>query len=168
MDEKDRIFRKYIHDLTNNESLTDLICRLNTPTKERHVRPEAPELNDDELFASNLYEAVPSIDLVETICHIRDLIYGDGENHLDVDPEYEDAIVEDEARPKVASLIIYQPEEPVGADTMLQSLREENAMMHIRKFNPMPDFEIQKFRNLPMIEKLKYLPMAKNEYYDRW
>lgn len=162
----DDLFRKYVLDHTNNEPLTDLICRLNTATKEHTVVADDPSLNDDELFAANLYRLIPSMDLVADLCHLRDMIYGDGHPTLDIDPTYQDAVVEHEARPKNSVAMILTPlhmQENMTDD--LAAIRER---MHDLKFNPLKAINDDRYTMLSELEKLAITPIEPNPYYKRF
>lgn len=162
----DDVFRKYVFDHTNNEPLTDMICRLNTSTKNRTVVPGEPELNDDEIFATNLYELVPSADLVTELCHIRDMLYGDGSRVLDIDPTYNDATVETEARPKCATLAWFQAVNPQG--NLAANMADIRRGMHDMKFNPMKVYEEQRYNNMSLLDKLAVTPVEPSPYYTRF
>ena len=164
---KEEVFRKFVFDATNNESLTDMVCRLNEATCDKVVVPGSPELDDDTLFVTNLYEICPHMGLIEDICHIRDLIYGDGSRTLDVDPSYQDAEVSDEPRPKcdsICGVIAIRDEGP----SVYDSLREMREWEHIRKFDPMKEQAIIRYNNLPELDKLAITPVEPSPYYNRF
>lgn len=163
----DEMFRKYIYDLTNNGPMTDMICQLNTATSQRNECPEHPELNDDELFAASLYEAVPMIDLVETICHIRDVIYGDGSIKLDVDPSYQDAEVYEEAKPKQPTLFVSFASAPQMRD-MGEDIRAMKESYRSRVMDPLGDIARKAFDNKSELEKLAVMPVEPSPYYNRF
>lgn len=162
----DEMFRKYVFDHTCNESLTQMICELNTATKDKTVVPGDPSLNDDEIFATNLFTMVPCMHLVEDICHIRDLIYGDGSRKLDIDPTYNDATVEQEARPKNKTLMWFQAVKPAG--DLAGDLHASFQRMHDLKFNPMKQYQDNWYDNLSELDKLAITPVEKHPCYDRW
>lgn len=163
----DEMFRKYVFDLTNNGPMTDMICQLNTATSERTECPGNPELNDDEMFASSLYEAVPLMDLVETICHIRDIIYGDGSIKLDVDPSYRDAEVYDEARPKQPTMFVSFAAPPNVRD-MGDDIRAMKESYRSRVMDPLGDIGRNSFDNKSELEKLAVLPVEPSPWYNRF
>ena len=162
----DDMFRKYVFDHTNNQSLTDMVCKLNTSTKDKTVCPGNPELNDDEIFASKLYELIPCMDLVSDFCHIRDLLYGDGSRTLDVDPTYRDAEVRTEPLPKNETIAWFKAVQPQCnfADDMA-AIRER---MHDLKFNPMKAINEDRYNNLSELDKLAITPVDPNPYYNRF
>lgn len=165
--DNDALFRKYVFDHTNNEPLTDMICKLNTPGGLEPETPEERDMTPDELFAFRLYAMIPAMDLVSDLCHIRDLIYGDGSRTLDVDPSYQDATVEDEARPKAQTIAWFQAVKPQGPDLtdQMQGIRER---MHKLKFNPMQAIMDDRYENLSELDKLALTPVEQSPYYTRF
>ena len=162
----DMMFRKYISELTNNQHMTDMICRINTACADPDCEGE-DGLNPSEVFAQRLYNAVPLMDLVTDICRIRDLIYGDGSITLDVDPTYRDATVETEARPKNQTIAWFQAVKPQGPD-MADQMRGMRQRMHDMKFNPMKVIEDDRRANMSELERLLYEMPEQNPFYDRF
>jgi len=162
----DMMFMKYISELTNNQPMTDTICRINTACSDPDFKGE-DGLNATEAFAQRLYNAVPLMDLVTDICRIRDLIYGDGSITLDVDPTYRDATVETEARPKNQTIAWFQAVKPQGPD-MADQMRGMRERMHDMKFNPMKAIEDDRRANMSELERLLYDMPEQNPFYDRF
>lgn len=162
----DELFRKYVFDMTNNDTLTDTVCELNTSTLKENLEEDV-DCNPDELFAQRLFEVAPSMELVSDICHIRDLIFGSGERTLDVDPTYQDATVETEARPKNQAIAWFQAVRPQGPD-MADQMRGMRDRMHDLKFSPIKAMEDDRRQNMSELERLIFEPPEQNPYYDRF
>lgn len=162
----DELFRKYVFDMTNNDTLTDTVCELNTSTLKENLEDDV-DCNLDELFAQYLFKVAPSMELVSDICHIRDLIFGSGERTLDVDPTYQDATVETEARPKNQTIAWFQAVKPQGPD-MAEQMRGMRQRMHDMKFNPVKAMEDDRRANMSELERLLYEMPEQNPFYDRF
>lgn len=162
----DELFRKYVFDMTNNDTLTDTVCELNTSTLKENLEDDV-DCNLDELFAQYLFKVAPSMELVSDICHIRDLIFGSGERTLDVDPTYRDATVETEARPKNQTIAWFQAVKPQGPD-MAEQMRGMRQRMHDLKFSPIKAIEDDRRANMSELERLLYEMPEQNPYYDRF
>lgn len=79
----------------------------------------------------------------------------DREPALCIDPSYNDATVETEARPKHPTGCFVQP--IIAQGDPAKAMRDEQQWQHIRKFNPLLEKEIIKFNNMNDFEKLMYL-----------
>ena len=164
---REDLFRKYVFDHTNNSQLTDSICRINEGIVSGELLPDSPGTTVDELFANMLYEACPCAELLEDLCRIRDLLYGDGSRVLDVDPSYRDAEVSDEPRPKCKEICGVVPLKGEGP-SVYDQLREMREWEHIRKFDPMKEQTIIRYNNLSELDKLAVTPVEPSPYYSRF
>lgn len=135
------IFRKYLHDTTNNEPMVDAIMHLHS---EAGTEPEG-----NEMFADALYSMVPSLDLCQTICNIRDLVFDLGQT-TEVEPSYHDARVADHPDEKLQSISFVVPLKSVG-NPLADSLRAMRKSYHDRVFDPMNT----EFRQETPYEKLE-------------
>lgn len=125
--EADDIFKKYVFDTTNNVQMVDAIMNLH------RTAGTAPDGND--LFAKSIYEMIPSIDLCQAICNIRDLVFDLG-NTLEIDASYNDATVQDHPTERldcICGVIPLKPQE----NQLANAITSMKQSYHDRVFNPM-------------------------------
>jgi hypothetical protein len=134
--------RSTLFSTTNNPELTNAIMALFNVAGD-----------NTELLMKELVELV-GYDMSTLIMSLADVAFGRAPA-LDVDPSYQDASVENEARPKHPTGCFVMELRPQG--NPLQAARDEQQWQHIRKFNPMLEQEIMRFNNMSDIEKLIYI-----------
>jgi len=136
------LLRTSVFRTTNNPELTDAIIRI------------FETAGDDTNVAMEALGRLVGYEFGEFIMQLADIAF-DREPALCVDPLYQDASVETEARPKHATGCFVQP--IIAQGNMAKNLRDDQQWKHIRKFNPMLEQEIIKFNNMNEFEKLRYL-----------
>ena len=120
------LLRTSVFKTTNNPGLTDTIIRIF-------------EVAGDD---------------TEFIMQLADIAF-DRETALCIDPSYNDATVETEARPKHPTGCFVQT--IIAQGNPAKAIRDEQQWQHIRKFNPLLEKEIIKFNSMNDFEKLLYL-----------
>jgi hypothetical protein len=136
------MFDTYVARLTNNPELTSAILRIFDAAD-----------GDIELVMRSL-AALCGYEMAEFIMQLYDTAYGN-EPALCVHPSYNDATVENEARPKCQSAGFVVPIKS-NVD-IAKPFRDHMRWQHIRKFDPFLEQEIIKFNNMNEFQKLLYL-----------
>lgn len=136
------LLRTCVFKTTNNPDLTDAIIRI------------FEVAGDDTEVAMEALGNLVGYEFGEIIMQLADIAF-DREPGLCVDPSYEDANVETEARPKHPTGCFIQP--IIAQGNPAKAMRDEHQWQHIRKFNPLLEKEIIRFNNMNDFEKLMYL-----------
>lgn len=136
------LLRTSVFKTTNNPELTDAIIRI------------FEAAGDDTEVAMRSLGDLVGYEFAEFIMQLADIAF-DREPALCIDPSYNDAKVETEARPKHPTGCFVQP--IIAQGNPAKAMRDEQKWQHIRKFNPLLEKEIIKFNNMNDFEKLMYL-----------
>lgn len=136
------LLRTSVFKTTNNPDLTDAIIRI------------FDVAGDDTEIAMRSLGNLVGYEFAEFIMQLADIAF-DREPALCIDPSYNDATVEIEARPKHPTGCFVQP--IIAQGNPAKAMRDDHQWQHIRKFNPLLEKEIIKFNNMNDFEKLMYL-----------
>ena len=136
------LLRTSVFKTTNNPDLTDAIIRI------------FDVAGDDAEIAMRSLGNLVGYEFAEFIMQLADIAF-DREPALCIDPSYNDATVEIEARPKHPTGFFVQP--IIAQGNPMKAMRDEQQWQHIRKFNPLLEKEIIRFNNMSDFEKLMYL-----------
>ena len=136
------LLRTSVFSTTNNPDLTDAIIQI------------FEVAGEDTQVAMEALGKLVGYEFGEFIMQLADIAF-DREPGLCIDPSYNDASVETEARPKHPTGCFVQEIRPQG--NPMQAQRDEQEWQHIRKFNPLLEKEIIKFNNMNDFEKLMYV-----------
>ena len=136
------LLRTSVFKTTNNPGLTDTIIRI------------FEVAGDDTEVAMRSLGNMVGYEFAEFIMQLADIAF-DRETALCIDPSYNDATVETEARPKHPTGCFVQP--IIAQGNPAKAIRDEQQWQHIRKFNPLLEKEIIKFNSMNDFEKLLYL-----------
>ena len=137
-----QLFEKYLAQLTNNPDLTDAILQLFTAAGDAN-----------ELLMKSLAQLC-GYELAEFVMQLHDTAFGN-DPALCIDPSYEDATVETEARPKLEKPYFIQ--EIHSTQNLGNMMRDHHRWQHIRKFNPLLEKELVKIQNMSENDRLIYL-----------
>ena len=135
------LLRTSVFKTTNNPELTDAIIDIFTVA------------GDDTEIAMRSLGNLVGYEFAEFLMQLADIAF-DREPGLCVDPSYEDAKVETEARPKRDSLILFSPLK--GQGDLGKAMKEHREWQHIRKFHPFLEYELTKRANMSPMERLMY------------
>lgn len=136
------LLRTSVFTTTNNPELTDAIIKI------------FEVAGDDTEIAMESLGKLVGYEFGEFLMQLADVAF-DREPALCIDPSYQDAFVETEARPKHPTGCFVQP--IIAQGDPATAMREHQKWQHIRKFNPMLEQELIKFNNMNEFEKLRYL-----------
>lgn len=136
------LLRTSVFTTTNNPELTDAIIKI------------FEVAGDDTEIAMESLGKLVGYEFGEFLMQLADVAF-DREPALCIDPSYQDASVETEARPKHPTGCFVQP--IIAQGNPAAAMREHQKWQHIRKFNPMLEQELIKFNNMNEFEKLRYL-----------
>ena len=136
------LLRTSVFKTTNNPELTDAIIGI------------FETAGDDTYVAMEALGKLVGYEFGEFIMQLADIAFDRGPA-LCVDPSYQDASVETEARPKHPTGCFVQP--IVAQGNLAKAMRDDQQWQHIRKFNPLLEKEIIKFNNMNDFEKLMYM-----------
>jgi hypothetical protein len=135
------LLRTCVFKTTNNPELTDAIIDI------------FEVAGDDTEIAMRSLGSLVGYEFGEFIMQLADIAF-DREPGLCVDPSYEDAKVETEARPKHPTGCFVQP--IVAQGKIGNQQKELHQWQHIRKFHPFLEYELTKRANMSPMERLMY------------
>lgn len=153
----DTMFAKYITDLCNNPELINAVINAHKVA----FIDNSDDAND--LFASTLVDLC-GYQLAQEIMNIHDVIYGNGERMLNVDPSYNDAEVKDEPTPKNEVIAFFQAVHPQG--NLGEEMKSIRQRIHDLKFNPIGAINQNRIKS--ELEQLSEMEMPQSPYYKRW
>ena len=135
------LLRTSVLSATNNPELTDAIIDI------------FEVAGDDTEVAMDALAKLVGYEFAEFLMQLAGIAF-DREPGLCVDPSYEDAKVETEARPKHPTGCFVQPIK--GNADFDRQLKEMHEWQHIRKFHPFLEYELTKRANMSPTERLMY------------
>jgi hypothetical protein len=135
------LLRTSVLSTTNNPDLTDTIISI------------FEVAGDDTEVAMDALAKLVGYEFAEFLMQLADIAFG-REPVLCVDPSYNDATVETEARPRHPTGCFVQPIK--GNADFNRQLKETHEWQHIRKFHPFLEYELTRRANMNPIERLMY------------
>jgi len=135
------LLRTSVLSTTNNPDLTDTIISI------------FGVAGDDTEVAMDALAKLVGYEFAEFIMQLADIAFG-REPLLCIDPSYNDATVETEARPKHPTGCFVQP--IMGKGDLGRQQKEMHEWQHISKFHPFLEYELTKRANMSPTERLMY------------